>query len=416
MRVGIDYTAAVWQGAGIGRYTRELVRAVVGEGGNFRYTLFYAAGGLAPDSPYLAELRRMCAEHPTMRAAPIPLTPRRLTQLWQRLRLPLPVEIFTGPLDLLHAPDFVLPPTRARTLLTIHDLAFLRHPECFVPSMVRYLSAAVPRGLRRANSILADSEATRQDLASLLAIDPGRVTVVYPGVSPRFRPLPPEETEPVRRRLGLPDRFILFVSTLEPRKNVVRLVEAFASLEPRGLRLEASATSQAPSLHLVLAGRRGWLYDDIFAAIGRLNLGERVRVLDFVDDNDLPALYNLACVFAYPSLYEGFGMPALEAMACGTPVVTADNSSLPEVVGAQPPDTERAAAVLVAADDVDSIAAGLARAAADEALRGRLRAAGLARARQFTWQQAARRTLACYRGEGEIHPHGTTPQYPAGDV
>ena len=412
MKVGIDYTAAVWQGAGIGRYTRELIRAIVEQGREFEYTLFYAAGQLAPDSPYLADLSRLCATHPNVRAVPIPLTPRRLTQIWQRLRLPLPVEVFTGPLDLLHAPDFVLPPTRARTILTIHDLSFLVHPECAVPSMVRYLTDAVPRSLRRADIVLADSEATRQDLARLLAVAPERVAVVYPGVAPRFRPLPPEQTEPVRRRLDLPERFLLFVSTLEPRKNLVRLLEAFARvIEPttddrrptandrRGGNTQHIIRNTQPvspphpltpsPLHLVIAGRRGWLYEEVFATIERLQLGERVRVLDFIDDNDLPALYNLAWVFTYPSIYEGFGLPALEALACGTPVVTADNSSLPEVVGD--------AAVLAPAEDVAALADAIGRVVSDEALRARLKAAGPPHARLFTWERAARQVLACYR-------------------
>jgi glycosyltransferase involved in cell wall biosynthesis len=395
MHVGIDYTAAAWQGAGIGRYTRELVRAIIKQGHTHRYTLFYAAGGIDRDSPYLAGLRRLCDAYAHVRSAPIPFSPRRLTQIWQRLRAPLPVELFTGPIDLLHAPDFVPPPTRVPKLVTIHDLSFMVHPECAEPSMVRFLTDAVPRGLRRADAILADSEATRRDLARLLAIDPRRVDVVYPGVGPRFRPMPPEATEPVRRRLGLPERFVLFVSTLEPRKNLVRLLEAFAQLEDRGLGLEARqdsvASSPQPStsgLHLVIAGRRGWMYEDVFTTIDRLQLRERVRLLDFVHDKDLPALYNLAAAFAYPSIYEGFGIPPLEALACGTPTVIADNSSLPEVVAD--------AAVLVSAEDVGSIASGIARVLSDTALNARLRAAGPERARQFTWERAAERVLACY--------------------
>ena len=133
MHIGIDYTAAVWQGAGIGRYTRELTRAVIAQGSEHRYTLFYAAGGIGQSSPYLAELRQLCVANPAIRAVPIPIAPRRLTQIWQRLRLPMPIELFTGRLDVLHAPDFVLPPTRARTLLTIHDLSFLVHPELAAP-------------------------------------------------------------------------------------------------------------------------------------------------------------------------------------------------------------------------------------------------------------------------------------------
>jgi glycosyltransferase involved in cell wall biosynthesis len=415
MRVGIDYTPAIWQGAGIGRYTRELIRAVIEQGREHEYTLFYAARGVERDNPYLGDLARLRAAHPNVRAAPIPFSPRRLTQLWQRLRVPLPVELFTGSLDLLHAPDFVLPPTRARTILTIHDLSFLVHPECAVPSMVRYLSDAVPRSLRRADAVLADSEATREDLARLLGTDPARVAVVYPGVAPRFRPMPPEETEPVRQRLGLPERFLLFVSTLEPRKNLVRLLEAFAQLDERrttnGERPMLAAGSAGPppavrspsldsldlsELYLVIAGRRGWLYEDIFKAIERLRLGERVRVLDFLDDNDLPAVYNLACAFAYPSIYEGFGLPALEALACGTPVVTADNSSLPEVVGAGRA-TGDPAALLVQAEDVAALVSALRRVVADQALRTRLHAAGPARARLFTWERAARQVLACYQ-------------------
>src|SRR5215207_3925081 len=274
MHIGIDYTAAAWQGAGIGRYTRELIRAIVAQGHAHRYSLFYAAGGIDAASPYLADLRQLCAANPNLHRVAIPLSPRRLTQLWQRLRVPLPVELFTGRVDLLHAPDFVLPPTRARTLVTIHDLSFLVHPECAEPSMVRYLTDAVPRGLQRANVILADSEATRNDLVRLLAIDPARVELVYPGVGPRFCPLPAEDIAPVRRRLGLPDHFVLFVSTLEPRKNLVRLLEAFAQI----------VQTDNSNLHLVIAGRRGWLYEDIFAAMDRLDLRERVRLLDYVHD------------------------------------------------------------------------------------------------------------------------------------
>ncbi len=385
MHIGIDYTAAAWQGAGIGRYTRELIRAIVAQGNAHRYSLFYAAGGVDPDSSYMADLRQLCDAHANVRSAPIPLTPHRLTQVWQRLRVPLPVELFTGRFDLLHAPDFVLPPTRARTIVTIHDLSFMVHPECAEPSMVRYLTDAVPRSLRRANVILADSQATRRDLARLLAVDPARVELVYPGVGPRFRPMLAEATEPVRRRLGLPDHFVLFVSTLEPRKNLVRLLEAFAQVVQTE---DSQLQSSISNLHLVIAGRRGWLYEDIFAAIDRLQLRERVRLLDYVHDKDLPALYNLAAAFAYPSIYEGFGIPPLEALACGTPTVTADNSSLPEVVAD--------AAVLVSAEDVGSIASGIARVVSDEGLRARLRAAGPEQARKFTWEQAAKRVLACY--------------------
>ncbi|MEI7771630.1 MAG: glycosyltransferase family 1 protein [Chloroflexales bacterium] len=377
MIIGVDYTAAAWQGAGIGRYTRELIAATVGRDRALRYVLFYAAGGLPPDGPYLRELAELCAANPNVRARPIPLSPRLLTILWQRLRLPLPVERLIGPIDILHAPDFVLPPTRARALLTVHDLTFMVYPETADAGLRRYLMAAVPRSLRRADLVLVDSLATRADLHRLLGVAQDRVRLLYPGVSPRFRPLPAADTEPLRALLGLPELFLLFVGTLEPRKNLVRLIAAFDRLVADGAH---------PGLSLVIAGRRGWLYEEIFAAVARLGLAERVRFLNFVDDAQLPGVYNLARAFVYPSLYEGFGLPALEAMACGTPVVTSAVSSLPEVAGD--------AAVLVDPLDPEAIAGGIARALADPA---RLRAAGPAQARRFSWDAAAAGLIDTYR-------------------
>ncbi|NJK80805.1 MAG: glycosyltransferase family 4 protein [Chloroflexaceae bacterium] len=375
MTVGVDYTAAAWQGAGIGRYTRELIRAAVALGGPFRYVLFYAAGGLPSDGSYLRDLRDLCNHYPQVRAVPLPFSPRLLTIIWQRLRLPMLAEWFTGPLDLLHAPDFVLPPTRARTLLTVHDLTFLVHPDRSEPRLQRYLAQVLPHSLRRANLVLVDSRATGDDLVRLLGMPRERLRVVYPGVSEEFRPLPAMATEPVRQRLGLPERFLLFVGTLEPRKNLPHLLAALPHLPP--------------DTRLVIAGRKGWLYEDIFATVARLQLAEQVQFLDFVADADLPALYNLAEVFVYPSLYEGFGLPVAEALACGTPTVTTNAGSLPEVAGN--------AALLVAPatppNDSRTLAAAIEQARHAAA---RLREAGPLQARRFPWSQSGRALLACY--------------------
>lgn len=395
MHVGIDFTAGAWQGAGIGRYTRELIGAILAQSPDIRFTLFYAAGfpGAAPP-PYLREVRRLCASHPHTRAVPIPLPPRRLTQLWHRLRIPLPVEWLTGPLDMLHAPDFVAPPTRARLLVTIHDLSYMVHPECAVPGVAAFLRDAVPRALQRADAIVADSESTRRDLQRLLNIAPERVSVVYPAVDERFRPLPPEVCEPVRQRLHLPSRFILFVGTIEPRKNLVRLLEAFARIDPAALR------DGGDNLFLVIAGRRGWMYQPVFEAIDRLDLRDRVHVLDFVADSDLPIVYNLAQAFVYPSIYEGFGLPPLEALACGTPVMTSDNSSLPEVVGD--------AALLAPADNVEALSDGMIRLLNDSALRHHLRQAGLEQARRFRWEASARQIIEHYHSLSTGASHEAT--------
>jgi len=273
----------------------------------------------------------------------------------------------------------VLPPTGARKLLTIHDLAFLVGPEWFEPVLQRYLSRAVPRSLAQADMVLADSHATKNDLVRLLQADPSKVHVIHLGADPRFKPWPADDLAAVRERLKLPEKFILFVSTLEPRKNVVRLLEAFAMSFGFG----------APNdLKIVLGGRKGWLYDDIFAAIDRLHLHDRVHYLDYLDDRDLPAVYNLASAYTYVPLYEGFGLTALEAMACGTPVLTSDKASLPEVVGD--------AALVVDAYDTQAMAQGLARILTDTALREQLRQAGPQQAARFSWQLAAQQLRGYY--------------------
>lgn len=375
MRIGIDFTAGMWQGAGIGRYTRELVQAAALAAPDMALHLFFAAGSLDPQSPFARYAHALAAAHPNITLRPIPISPRLLTILWQRLRLPLRVEWLIGPLDVVHAPDFVLPPTQARTLLTIHDLTFLVEPACAEPNLRRYLSEAVPRSLRRADLIVVDSKATANDLGKLYGIPSRRIRLLYPAVDQRFRPMPATETAPLRERLRLPDRFLLFVGTLEPRKNLTRLLQAFALLR-----------ADYPDLHLVIAGRRGWLYDEIFATVDRCGLRERVHFLDFVADGDLPALYNLAEAFVYPSLYEGFGFPVLEALACGTPVVTAKVASLPEVAGS--------AAIMVDPREVEDIAAGIRAALTDPEP---LRAGGPPQAATFRWEQTGQALVAIYR-------------------
>ena len=374
IRIGIDYTAAVRQQAGIGRYTRNLVRALSELDRTNRYTLFVAGRGGDGLGAWPANFRTRS----------VPLSDRWLHILWQRLRLPIPVQVVTGAVDMFHSPDFVLPPLgRTPAILTVHDLSFLRVPECFVPGFRDYLEKAVTRAVRRAAHILADSASTRRDVIELLGASESRVSVLYPGVEPRFRPiLDTELLEGVRARYSLPSRFVLGLGTLQPRKNFVALIEAFAQTI-------AHSHPDMNGVALVIVGGRGWLADDIPAVIARLGVGECVRVLGFVEDGDLPALYNLAAAFAFPSLYEGFGLPVLEAMACGTPVVAADNSSLPEVVGR--------AGLLVGATDRDALAGALVSLLTEEALHAGLSASGQEQAARFRWETAARQLLDTYQ-------------------
>ena len=382
MRIAIDYTAAVRQTGGIGRYTRNLIRALSRLDEENQYTLLVAGGWGGGDG--------LGSWPENFRTRTIPLSDRWLHILWQRFRLPVPVQAFSGPVDLFHSPDFVLPPTgRAPAILTIHDLSFLRVPECYVPAFRRYLEGAVKRAVDRADWILADSESTHRDLVELMAVETDRVTVLYPGVESRFEEVrDPAVLERVRAEYGLPHRFVMGLSTLQPRKNFPGLVEGF-----RRLLRDHRGEAEFEDVQLVIVGGKGWMYEETLAAATKAELDGRVHLTGFAQDSDLPAVYSLAEVFAFPSWYEGFGLPVIEAMSCGTPVISADNSSLPEVVGE--------AGLLVDAADPNALASALARVLADEGLRSRLKAAGLQQAQRFRWSAAAEHLLALYQAVGQ---------------
>jgi glycosyltransferase involved in cell wall biosynthesis len=373
LRVGFDATPAVRQGGGIGRYTRELLRALAAVDTQTRYRLYYAAGPGAAAYP----LPRLPSNFSLRR---LPFDDIWLSRLWHRLQLPIPANWITGPIDLLHSPDFTLPPVagRTRTLLTVHDLSFVRDPDSAVPVLRDYLNRAVPRSVARADHVLADSAATRDDLVELYQTPLEKITVLYSGVNDSFRPIrDPALLAAVRQRYGLgADPYVLAVGTLQPRKNYVRLIRAFAQLDQPGLRL-------------VIVGGRGWMFDSIFSEVGRLGLEGRVLFPGFADDADLPALYSAARVLAYPSLYEGFGLPILEAFACGTPVVTSTASCLPEVAGD--------AALLVAPEDEAALAGALSRAVCDDSLRADLVRRGFERLKHFSWEASARQLVGIYR-------------------
>jgi glycosyltransferase involved in cell wall biosynthesis len=371
--VAIDYTPAIRQHAGIGRLVRGQIGALIQQNPGYDLRLFVAGR--------VAQCDRNTAPLPLYST---PISERNLVRIWHRLSLPIPpVHWFTGgPLDLFHATDFTLPPSNARyKLLTVHDLAFLFYPEAAMPSLHHYLNVVVPRSVRRADHILADSHHTAKDLQEQWQVPPTQITVVQGAVDhERFRPSTDRTIrQSVRRRYAIGDGpFILALSRLEPRKNFVRLIQAFHMARHEG---------KIPH-RLIIGGSRGWLYDTIFATVQGLGLESYVHFPGFIADADLPALYSAAEFFAYPSLYEGFGLPILEALACGTPVLTANNSCLPEAGGP--------GAYYVDAEDTTSIAAGLLCLAEDEHLRDHLRVAGLAHAATFTWSRSAAQLLGAY--------------------
>jgi glycosyltransferase involved in cell wall biosynthesis len=277
------------------------------------------------------------------------------------------------PPDLLFVPAHVLPPVRPRyTLVTVHDLGYLTFPKAHPPAQRRYLDLTTRWNARVATHVLADSQATRADLVRAYAVDPEKVSVVYPGYDRTLQPVTdPQALARVRQRYGIPGDYVLFLGRIQPRKNLKRLIRAFKPV-----------AEAYPALTLVLAGPTGWLADPIREAVETLGLEDRVRFTGYVDAADKAALLSGARLFAYPSLYEGFGFPVLEAQACHTPVLVSDNASLPEVGGD--------AALYVCALDADDIAQGLLRLLADAELRRALVARGEANLHRFSWQKAAR--------------------------
>lgn len=365
VRIGIDARITYYARGGISNYVRYLLSALAALDQHSEYYVFYSRKQRAV--PYLSENFR-----------PI----KCWTPSHHRLeRWALGAEIARLQLALLHSPDFIPPAWGSRhVVITVHDLNFLHFPEFLSAESRRYYNAQIEWAVKRADHILADSYATRTDLIQLLDVPAERITVAHLAPASSFRVLPQAEVARVCNGYGLRPGYILFVGTLEPRKNVTGLLEAYRLLRQ---------DNKLGDVPLVLVGGRGWLYEAILDRLTGLRLSEHVHMFHQVPDADLPALYNAAGVLVLPSFYEGFGLTALEAMACGTPVVVANRSSLPEVVGD--------AGLLVNPEDPADIAEALARVLGDETLRDRLRKAGLARAAQFTWDLTARKTWAVYR-------------------
>ena len=388
MRIAIDYTTGIYPGAGIARYTRSLVDALARIDPRDRYALFYASRGLPRPTPETENADILFSRHRNLHPVAVPLSVRQMFALWQRLRVPVPLEIFTGRCDVVHSPDFVAPPHLfGADVITVHDVSFLVVPECAEPNLAAFLGKTVPGAVRRARHIIAVSEQTKNDLVRLLNVSPEKITVAYNGVDPAFHRVNDEAARAeLRASLGLPERFILHVGTLEPRKNLQRLVEAYGMMRD-------SAGDDLRDVALVLAGRKGWLYQPILDAVERgRSRGGQVMLLESFSDRELVLLYNMASVFAYPSLYEGFGLPAAEALACGTPTLVSKDGALHEVTGG--------AALAVDAQSARDIAAGLRRLMEDGDLRAALSKKSPGQVAPFTWEASARTVLRVYREVG----------------
>lgn len=305
--------------------------------------------------------------------------------VWEQFLLP--VHLVLDDVDLLHGPAYALPlicPTRS--IVTVHDLSFFLYPQAFNPGNRLYLRLMTRLAAQRADAVLAVSEHTRQDVLRLLNVPADRVHAVPNGIDSTFRPLPTPQVRRFRAENQLPEQFILCISTIEPRKNLATLIRAYAALGNTQYKL-------------VIGGGRGWRYESIFALVEELGLEDRVCFPGFVAHSDLPYWYNTADVFVFPSIYEGFGLPPLEAMACGTPVIASNASSLPEVVGS--------AGLLVEPTDVTALADAIQQVISKPELAASMAAQGLARAGGFSWRACAERTARLYERtlEGQV-PQG----------
>ena len=364
MLVGIDASRSVAdRPTGTEVYSLRLIQALLALESPHRFRLYFRSqpptGGFAG-----AELRAI----PFRRA-------------WTHARLSW--EMARNPPDVLFVPAHVLPLVHPSTsLVTVHDLGYLHFPEAHPLRQRLYLDLSTRWNARVAAHVLADSEATRADLVARYGTPPAKITVAHPGREETLAPVrDPTSIESVKARYGISREYLVYLGTLQPRKNLARLVAAFAALRSEAV--------------LVLAGKRGWLYEDLFRQVRHLGLEGRVLFPGYVAGDDKAALLSGALAFVFPSLYEGFGLPVLEAQACGCPVLTSTTSSLPEVAGD--------AALLVDPGDVAAISAGLERIAADPALRADLVERGFANVQRFSWAACARSALDAIERAAQSH-------------
>jgi glycosyltransferase involved in cell wall biosynthesis len=389
MRIAIDGRTIVQLRSGVGMYAERIVRGLLQIDHDNEYYVFLTEPAPTLQFPNLTHI--LLDGHHQM----------FLKHWWENISLPHFLE--TRQIDLYFSPSFMLPilprfaslgrflplpaqwkipfnlDRRVKYVTSIHDLVGFALPETFTLKMRLWQRLFVSNAVHVADRILASSVSTQRDLFRFFEFDRQKVSVVYLSLEERFAPVNERRLlAKVRTKYSLPERFVLSVGTIEPRKNIAGVARAY-SLLPRHLRDKCK---------LIIAGGKGWHTDAIFGEIKQLGIEKDVSFLGFVDYEDLPSLYSLAEVFVYPSLYEGFGFPPLEAMACGTPVITSTRSSLPEVVGD--------AAILTEPTDYGTMSNEMCRVLTDEKIRGEMRRKGLRRAKLFSWRVAAKQTLEIF--------------------
>ncbi|MBT6225569.1 MAG: glycosyltransferase [Candidatus Scalindua sp.] len=368
VRIGINVSKASEVHTGVGRYTFNLRNSILKM--NSKYDChFYGPGNTGNDIKV--------DESKTQSGKPVATTQNNVLRiLWEQIMLPISSR--KDRIDLFHYTDHALSLFQSpqQVIITVHDIAYIRFPDLLNKSRQIYKKYILRESIKRASIIVADSYSTKRDIVEFFGINEEKIKVVHLGVESRFRPI--GNVKEYRLKNKLPSKMILNVGTLEPRKNVITLMKAFKKLREKGFE----------AYKLVIAGEKGWLYTQIFKEVEHSGLKNEILFLGVVKDEDLPALYNCADIFVYPSLYEGFGLPPLEAMACGIPVVTSNTSSLPEVIGD--------AGIMVDPDDVNSLCETMCNLLTDKELRCQMSKNGLKRAKLFSWEKAANEILEIY--------------------
>jgi glycosyltransferase involved in cell wall biosynthesis len=383
MLISLDAIPLAAPRTGVGHYTLELARhlALLAPTDEFELVSPFPFAAASPDQ----------AEHDlpaNLHIVQAKVNP--LSRRWFAVGLPLYLRQHGS--ELFHGTNYEVPLWgKLPSVLTIHDLSLFLHPETHEGRLVRRGRRRLPLMARRASFIITPSESVRREVTEHLRIEPSKIVSIPEAPRDIFRPLPPEETIEVRRRLEIEDEFILFVGTIEPRKNLLTLLKAFAEI--------IRSTDSSPQL--VIAGKKGWLYSELLAYAKKSGLENRLRLTGYLTDEDLRALYSTCRVFVYPSVYEGFGLPPLEAMACGAPVIASRIPSIVEAVGQD-------AALLVAPTDVQALARSIKEILKDENARRQLSLTGRQRASAFTWERTARTTLTVYSEALEKMRRGET--------
>lgn len=365
MRIGIDVTALPTRLFGAGNYIVNLTQTLIQTDRANEYFIF--------SKPKQIEL---FAGRGGAQIVRVDLPTRFHRIAWEQSLFPWLIRRHA--LDAVHSPHYTMPVLAGcAKVVTFHDMTFFLHPEAHLYYKLIFFRGMIPISARRADALIAISQNTRRDIEQLLPIDASKVFTIPYGIAPIFRPRSVEEQQAALRKYDLPSQFILYVGNLEPRKNLPSLLRAFAQLAQRGL----------PHA-LVLAGSRGWMDDELFATLRELNLGQRVFMPGYIPQAELPAVYSASSLFVYASRYEGFGLPVLEAMACGAPVITSNVASMPEIAGE--------AGVLVQPDNPAELTEAMVRVLTNRDLRERMSRQGVERAKLFSWERAAQETVRVY--------------------